>query len=147
MQPETVTQLDLPNALKLGVARATPLEQPVDDSYKGEAVEAAHYLACARQAQREGYPEVGLALEQIGREELFHAARFAELNARVDDSTQANLARLLKEEQAACRHQVDLARQAEEGQLDQVHDLYDEASRDEARHAQELEGLLRRYFS
>lgn len=138
--------LELANQVKLGVARATPLEQPVDDSYKAEAVEAAHYLACARQAERQGFPEVGQALTNIALDELAHAARFAELNFRVDDSTPANLARLLKEEQASCQSKSELARKASTEQLDQVHDVYDEASRDEARHAQVLDGLLRRYF-
>ncbi len=142
----TVSELELVKEARLGVTRATALEQPVDDSYKGEAVEAAHYLACARQAQREGYPEIGLVLERIGREELAHAVRFAELNGRVDDSTQANLARLLKEEQASCHHQADLAKLAGEEGVEEVHDFYHESSRDEARHAQALEGLLGRYF-
>lgn len=146
MPQGTTGELELASGVELGQTRATALEQPVDDSYKGEAVEAAHYLACARQAQREGFPEVGWALEHIALEELAHAARFAELNARVDDSTQANLARLLKEEQAACQSKADLARKAGEGRLDQAHDFYHEASRDEARHAQALAGLLQRYF-
>jgi rubrerythrin len=142
----TVNELDLGKEVRLGAARATAVEQPVDDSFKGEAVKAAHYLACARQAEREGQAEIGLVLERIGREELAHAARFAELNGRVDNSTQANLARLLKEEQASCRHQADLAGLAGEEGVEEVHDFYHESSRDEARHAQALEGLLRRYF-
>lgn len=146
MQQETAAGLNLANQVKLGVSRGTPLEQPVDDSYKGEAVESSHYLACARQAEREGYPEVALALERIGGEEAVHGARFAELNGRIDDSTQANLERLVKEEQASCKHKAELAARAREAGLDQVHDLLDEASRDEARHAQALEGILRRYF-
>ncbi|MGE5554569.1 MAG: ferritin family protein [Betaproteobacteria bacterium] len=144
---ETVTELELATEAELGATRATALEQPVDDGYKGEAVEAAHYLACARQAQREGYAEIGLALEKIGLEELDHAVRFAELNGRVDDSTQVNLARLLKEEQASCRHKVELARLAGEEGVEEAHDFYHESSRDEARHARALTGLLQRYFS
>ncbi|MDI6870418.1 MAG: ferritin family protein [Bacillota bacterium] len=146
MQQGTVSELDLAKEVKLGVARHTALEQPVDDSYKGEAVEAAHYLACARQAQREGYPEIGLVLERLGLEELEHAIRFAELNARVDDSTLANLARLLKEEQASCRHKAQLAQHAGDERLEEVRAFYAESSRDEARHARALDGLLRRYF-
>ncbi|HHW14946.1 MAG TPA: rubrerythrin family protein [Firmicutes bacterium] len=143
---DTVTGLDLASPMELGAARRTALEQPVDDSYKGEAVKAAHYLACARQAEREGFPEIGCALARIAEQELEHAARFAELNARVDDSTQANLARLLKETQASCSHQAGLARRAEEERLAQVCDCYAEASREEARSAQIIDGLLRRYF-
>lgn len=146
MHQETVTGLDLANQVQLGVARGTALEQPVDDSLKGEAVECSHYLACARQAEREGYPEVSLVLQSIAWEEAAHGARCAELNGRIDHSTQANLERLLKEEQASCRHKAELAKRASQEGLDQVHDLFDEASRDEARHAQALEGVLRRYF-
>ncbi len=147
MQQGTVNEIAPVAGVELGATRATALEQPVDDSYKGEAVEAAHYLACARQAQREGYAEIGLVLERIGREELAHAVRFAELNGRVDDSTQANLARLLKEEQASGRHKAELADRAGQEGVEEAHDFYHESSRDEARHALALEGLLRRHFS
>lgn len=142
-----MTGLDLARQEKLGVARATALEQQVDDSYKGEGMEVAHYLACARQAEREGYPEVSLALEKIAWDEAWHAARFAELNGRIDNSTAENLRRLVKEEQASCRSKAEWAGKASQNNLDAVHDVYDEAARDEARHAQSLDGLLKRYFS
>lgn len=142
----TITDPGLAGATELGAARRTALEQPVDDTFKGEAVKAAHYLACARQAEREGFPEIGCALTDLAERELEHAARFAELNARVDNSTQANLARLLKEAQASCAHQAELAGRAAEERLAEVHDSYAEASREEARTAQALEGMLRRYF-
>ncbi len=142
----TLTGPELAGATELGAARRTALEQPVDDSYKGEAVKAAHYLACARQAEREGFPEIGCALTELAGRELAHAARFAELNARVDDSTQANLARLLKEAQSSSASQVELAGRAAGERLAEVHDAYAEASREEVRAAQALAGLLGRYF-
>ena len=37
------------------------------------------YLAMARVAHREGYPEVGLYYEKAAYEEAEHAAKFAEL--------------------------------------------------------------------
>lgn len=141
-----MTELDLPADVQLGVTRGTALEGQVDDSLKGEGAEVAHYLACARQAQREGYPEIALVLEQIGFDEAEHAARYAELNGRVDHSTKANLSRLVKEETASCQAKKDAATKAKENKLDEAHDVYHEAAKDEARHARELAGLLQRYF-
>ena len=40
------------------------------------------YLAMARVAHREGYPEIGLYWEKAAYEEAEHAAKFAELSRR-----------------------------------------------------------------
>ena len=46
------------------------------------------YLAMARVAHREGYPEIGLYWEKAAYEEAEHAAKFAELLGEVvTDST------------------------------------------------------------
>ena len=51
------------------------------------------YLAMARVAFREGYPEIGLYYEKAAFEEAEHAAKFAELLGEVlTDSTKKNLA-------------------------------------------------------
>lgn len=50
------------------------------------------YLAMARVAFREGYPEIGLYWEKAAYEEAEHAAKFAEmLGEVVTDSTKKNL--------------------------------------------------------
>ena len=50
------------------------------------------YLAMARVAHREGYPEIGLYWEKAAYEEAEHAAKFAELLGEVvTDSTKKNL--------------------------------------------------------
>ena len=50
------------------------------------------YLAMARVAHREGYPEIGLYWEKAAHEEAEHAAKFAELLGEVvTDSTKKNL--------------------------------------------------------
>ena len=48
-------------------------------NFEGECSEVGMYLAMARVAYREGYPEVGLYWEKAGLEEAEHAAKFAEL--------------------------------------------------------------------
>jgi len=137
---------DLINEVKLGVAKGTELEEAVGKEFRGETWEVGLYLAMSLQAQREGYPEVALVLESIALDEAWHAARFAELNGIISGSTKDNIAKMLAGEQTANKVKKEVAVKAKELGNDHVHDALDESSRDEARHAQALEGLLNRYF-
>ena len=57
-------------------------------NFEGECSEVGMYLAMARVAHREGYPEIGLYWEKAAYEEAEHAAKFAELLGEVvTDST------------------------------------------------------------
>lgn len=134
------------NEVKIGVTKGTELEQAVGMEFRGETWEVGTYLAMARQAQREGYPEVALVLESIAMDEAWHAARFAELNGVISESTKENIEKMLKGEIEANKGKRDAAVKAKELGNDQAHDVLDESSRDEARHAQALQGLLSRYF-
>ena len=61
-------------------------------NFTGECTEVGMYLAMARVAHREGYPEIGLYWEKAAYEEAEHAAKFAELLGEVvTDSTKKNL--------------------------------------------------------
>ena len=61
-------------------------------NFEGECSEVGMYLAMARVAYREGYPEIGMYWEKAGLEEAEHAAKFAELLGEVvTDSTKKNL--------------------------------------------------------
>lgn len=137
---------DLINELKLGVTKGTELEGAVTAEFKGETWEVGAYLAMARQAQREGYPEVALVLESIAKDEAWHAAHFAELNGIISGSTKENIEKMLKGEIMANKGKREAAVKAKELGNDHAHDVFDESSRDEARHACALEGLLNRYF-
>ena len=95
------------------------------------------YLAMARVAHREGYPEIGLYWEKAAYEEAEHAAKFAELLGEVvTDST----------ENGACAGKFELAKLAKKNDLDAIHDTLHEMAKDEARHGRAFEGLLKRYF-
>ena len=48
-------------------------------NFEGECTEVGMYLAMARVAHREGYPEIGLYWEKAAWEEAEHASKFAEL--------------------------------------------------------------------
>ena len=143
---ETMTQMQIINENKLGVTNGTVVEQDVLMNFKGETAEVGLYLAIARQAQREGYPEVAEAIKTIAWEEAMHAAQFAELNGMVSGSTRENLERMLKGEIGANNGKKAAAKTAKENDIDPAHDFFDESSRDEARHARMLQGLLSRYF-
>ena len=109
--------------------------------------EVGMYLAMARVAHREGYPEVGLYYEKAAWEEAEHAAKFAELLGEVvTDSTKKNLEMRVEAENGATAGKVDLAKRAKAANLDAIHDTVHEMARDEARHGKAFEGLLKRYF-
>jgi len=137
---------ELINEVALGVAKGTEVEEAVDQNFRGETMEVGLYLAMARQAEREGYPEAARALETIAWEEAQHASQYAELNGKISESTRENIAKMLSGEQAANRWKREAAVKAKEIGCDPAHDYFDESSRDEGRHARVLEGLLKRYF-
>ena len=118
------------------------------ENFQGECTEVGMYLAMARVAHREGYPEIGLYWEKAAYEEAEHAAKFAELLGEVvTDSTKKNLQLRVDAENGATAGKFELAKKAKALNLDAIHDTVHEMARDEARHGKAFEGLLKRYFN
>jgi len=116
-------------------------------NFMGECTEVGMYLAMARVAHREGYPEIGLYYEKAAYEEAEHAAKFAELLGEVvTNSTKKNLEMRVEAENGATAGKADLAKRAKAANLDAIHDTVHEMAKDEARHGKAFEGLLKRYF-
>jgi rubrerythrin len=138
--------MELANVNKLGVSKGTVVEEAVTANFRGETQETGLYLAMARQAQRDGYPEIAAAFKKIAWEEAEHAARYAELNGLISENTKENLEKMLGGEIGANRGKREAALKAKEAAVDEAHDVFDESSRDEARHAMMLKGLLDRFF-
>jgi rubrerythrin len=133
----------------VGIGQEAPQEiiEGLRDNFNGECSEVGMYLAMARVAFREGYPEIGLYWEKAAYEEAEHAAKFAELlGEMVTDSTQKNLEMRVEAENGATLGKFELAKKAKELGLDAIHDTVHEMARDEARHGRAFEGLLQRYF-
>ena len=134
----------------VGVAKGSSEDIMADlrANFEGECTEVGMYLAMARVAHREGYPEIGMYYEKAAFEEAEHAAKFAELLGEVvTDSTKKNLELRVAAENGATAGKTDLAKRAKAANLDAIHDTVHEMARDEARHGKAFEGLLKRYFA
>ena len=135
---------------RIGIAKDS-IPEIIDDlraNFMGECTEVGMYIAMSRQADREGYPEIGEAYKRIAFEEAEHAAKFAEiLGEVVKADTKANLQARVEAEYGACDGKKKLATLAKKNNLDAVHDTVHEMCKDEARHGRAFKGLLDRYFN
>ena len=134
---------------EVGVAKGVSEEilEGLRANFNGECTEVGMYLAMARVAFREGYPEIGEYWKTAAYEEAEHAAKFAELLGEcVSSSTKENLTVRVAAENGATAGKFELAKLAKAQNLDAIHDTVHEMAKDEARHGKAFEGLLKRYF-
>lgn len=133
---------------EVGVAKGCD-EQMIADlkaHFDGECSEVGQYLAMARQADREGYPEIAEAFKRYAWEEAEHASKFAELLGEVVWDTKTNLYKRMMAEAGANADKMRIAARAKQLNLDAIHDTVHEMAKDEARHGKGFEGLYNRYF-
>ena len=133
---------------KIGVAKGCDPEvwQGLQDHFRGECSEVGMYLAMARQADREGYPEVSEAFRRYAFEEADHAARICEMLGEMVWDTETNLKKRMEAEAGACEGKKAIATRAKQLNYDAIHDSIHEMAKDEARHGKGFEGLYNRYF-
>ncbi|MEG1869645.1 MAG: ferritin family protein [Oscillospiraceae bacterium] len=134
---------------RIGVAAGVDPEVVEDlrANFTGECTEVGMYLAMARQADREGYPEISAFYTKAAFEEAEHAAKFAELLGEVVYAdTKKNLDLRIAAECGACEGKKKLATRAKELGYDAIHDTVHEMAKDEARHGCGFLGLRERYF-
>ena len=132
----------------VGVAADVPedIKEDLRANFQGECSEVGMYLAMARVAHREGYPEIADAFKRYAYEEADHASRFAELLGEVVWDTKTNLKKRMEAEAGACADKKRIATRAKALNLDAIHDTVHEMAKDEARHGKGFEGLYNRYF-
>jgi rubrerythrin len=146
---QTTTSAQWADEHRIGVAQGVDAEilEGLRANFTGECTEVGMYLAMARQAEREGYPEIGAFYKLAAWEEAEHAAKFAELLGEVVHAdTKKNLQLRAEAEAGACKGKKDLATKAKQLNLDAIHDTVHEMCKDEARHGAGFTGLLKRYF-
>ncbi|MBP3773760.1 MAG: NADH peroxidase [Bacteroidaceae bacterium] len=132
----------------LGVAKGVDAEiiEGLKAHAQGECGEVGMYLAMARQADREGYPEIAEAFKRYAYEEADHASRFMEMLGESVWDTKKNLEARIAAEADACADKTRIAGLAKKANLDAIHDSVHEMARDEARHCSGFKGLYARYF-
>ena len=142
------TELTFVTEHVIGIAKDVDpeIKKGLQANFEGECTEVGMYLAMSRQADREGYPEVGEAYKRIAWEEAEHAAKFAELLGEVVWDTKTNLKARMDAEAGACEDKKRIATRAKQLGLDAIHDTVHEMCKDEARHGQVFQGLYKRLF-
>ena len=132
----------------VGIAKGVDQEiiDGLRENFNGECCEVGMYLAMARVAHREGYPEIGEAFRRYALEEAEHAAKFCELIGDMVWDTKTNLQKRAEAECGATAGKLDIAKAAKAANLDAIHDTVHEMAKDEARHGKGFLGLLKRYF-
>ena len=131
-----------------GKVEDAEVTQGLKDHFNGECCEVGMYLAMARQAEREGYPEIAEAFKRYAWEEAEHASKFAELLGEVvTDSTKKNVKMRAEAEAGACAAKLAIATRAKQLGYDAIHDTVHEMAKDEARHGAGFAGLYKRFFA
>ncbi len=106
---------------KVGIAKGVDPEvlQGLRDNFTGECSEVGMYLAMARQADREGYPEVAATYRRAAEDEADHASRFAELlrGSTLQMIQSKNLQMRVDAERGACAGKKKLATLAKKIEL------------------------------
>ncbi|NLX61396.1 MAG: rubrerythrin family protein [Tissierellia bacterium] len=138
-------KLNLVTEDKIGETKGTELERVVKQNFNGEVKEAGIYLAMARQAQRQGYPDIAEVLKAIAWEEVEHAAVFAELNGMIQKDLFENIKMMVEGEVFSNNDKKAASDKAQELGIGSARDYFNIFARDEGRHARMLEGILKKY--
>ena len=135
---------------EIGIAKKCGADEEMikdlNNHWNGECSEVGMYLAMARQADREGYPEIAEAFKRYAWEEAEHAAKFCELLGDNVWDTKTNVEKRMLAEAGACEDKFRIAKNAKAAGFDAIHDTVHEMAKDEARHGAGFRGLYNRYF-
>ncbi len=112
------------------------LEEYLKEWFADETEEVGLYMAMARQAEREGYPEIARQFRENALAEAEHAGIAAELAGMVG-STEDNLEKMIGGEDNANSTRMEVARE-QKGET-KAHLIT--TAKDEERHKKALKGL------
>ncbi len=115
------------------------LEEYLNEWFADETEEVGLYMAMARQAEREGYPEIARQFRENAMAEAEHAGIAAELAGKVG-TTEENLKKMIGGEDNANSTRMKIA-ESQEGET-KAHLIT--TAKDEERHKKALKGLMDR---
>ncbi|MDL2224874.1 NADH peroxidase [Eubacteriales bacterium OttesenSCG-928-M02] len=111
------------------------IKEAIQSQYVDTALWAARFFAMGRQADRDGYGEMGNAYRRIAQEVLEEAARMCELLAAgVAGDTPKNRQLAVEDAQRMVAARLEIGKRAVELGYDAVHDAFHEMAKDGARH-------------
>lgn len=112
-------------------------EEYLEDWFGDETEEVGLYMAMARQAKREGYPEIARQFRENALAEAEHAGIAAELSGKVG-TTEENLKKMIGGEENANTERMEIAE--DQGEPEKSYLIT--TAKDEERHKKALKGLL-----
>ena len=112
------------------------LEEYLEEWFADETAEAGLYMGMARQAEREGYPEIARQFRETAIQEAEHAGIAAELAGKIG-TTKENLEKMTEGEEDANSMRMEVA----ERQDGRTKAYLLVTAEDEKRHKKALEGL------
>ncbi len=121
----------------------TTTAQNLEMTFRGETAEVGLYLAMAKKAELEGYPEVALYMRQVAMEEAWHAAEVAGIAGMISD-TKSNLEKLVKGETGAYGGKSQASQVAHKEGKNQAAEFFARAADDENRHRAGFQSMLTR---
>lgn len=117
------------------------------DEFSSGCLEVGAYIAMARQADREGFPEIANAYRRVAKEQTESVGRMAELlGEMLFADTKRNLEMRMDATFNACESKKKIATRAKQLNFDAIHDSMHEISKDESRYYHMFKGLRERYF-
>ncbi len=124
-----------------GLVKGLELKEYLERWFQGETMEVGLYLAMAKRAEEEGYPEVAALFRKIAWDEASHAAIAAELAGKVG-STKENLEKMIEGEGKAAEMRLKEA----EHHDDPAKSYFYTTGKDEECHRKALEAVYAKYF-
>ncbi len=117
------------------------LEEYLEEWFADETEEVGLYMAMARKAEEEGYPEIARQFRENAIAEAEHAGIAAELGGKIGN-TKENLEKMIGGEDEANSTRLEIA----EKQEDPERSYLVTTARDEERHKKALKGLYEEKF-
>lgn len=121
------------------------VQKNLKELFEEESLEVGLYLARARRAREQGYPEVADLIEQIGRDEATHLSLVVEIlyPQYIERDLRTNLRAMISGDGGAADRERRMAEIARRAGMEREALLFERLARDELEHVAKIEAVLR----